>query len=66
VPDPTGYGRIVRDAAGRVTRIVEERDASDAERSIDEHQHRHPGGPTLRLKFLGGPTRNVNAQREYT
>src|SRR6267378_654946 len=29
VPDPTGYGRIVRDAAGRVTRIVEERDASE-------------------------------------
>ena len=34
--DPSGYGRIVRDAAGQVTRIVEHRDASEAERQIDE------------------------------
>jgi bifunctional UDP-N-acetylglucosamine pyrophosphorylase/glucosamine-1-phosphate N-acetyltransferase len=26
--DPTGYGRILRDGAGKVTRIVEEKDAS--------------------------------------
>lgn len=37
VPDPTGYGRIVRDAAGDgVQRIVEEKDATDDERGIDE------------------------------
>jgi bifunctional UDP-N-acetylglucosamine pyrophosphorylase/glucosamine-1-phosphate N-acetyltransferase len=35
-PDPTGYGRIVRDAAGRVVSIVEERDASAAQRTIVE------------------------------
>jgi bifunctional UDP-N-acetylglucosamine pyrophosphorylase/glucosamine-1-phosphate N-acetyltransferase len=34
--DPTGYGRIVRDEAGRVTRIVEQKDASEAERTITE------------------------------
>ncbi len=34
--DPTGYGRVVRDAAGRVARIVEERDATDAERALHE------------------------------
>ena len=34
--DPTGYGRIVRDAQGRMVRIVEERDASDAERALRE------------------------------
>ncbi len=34
--DPTGYGRIVRDEAGGVRRIVEHRDASEAERAIDE------------------------------
>ena len=28
LPDPYGYGRIVRDAKGQVSRIVEERDAS--------------------------------------
>ncbi len=35
-PDPTGYGRILRDAAGRMTAIVEERVASPAERAIQE------------------------------
>jgi bifunctional UDP-N-acetylglucosamine pyrophosphorylase/glucosamine-1-phosphate N-acetyltransferase len=34
--DPYGYGRIVRDAAGRITRIVEEDDASGDERKIRE------------------------------
>ena len=34
--DPYGYGRIVRDADGRVARIVEERDASAEERGILE------------------------------
>jgi bifunctional UDP-N-acetylglucosamine pyrophosphorylase/glucosamine-1-phosphate N-acetyltransferase len=34
--DPTGYGRIVRDGAGRIGGIVEERDASPAERAITE------------------------------
>ena len=34
--DPYGYGRIVRDASGRIERIVEERDASAGERAIQE------------------------------
>lgn len=34
--DPTGYGRIVRDDAGRVLRIVEHKDAGDTERAINE------------------------------
>lgn len=34
--DPYGYGRIARDASGRILRIVEERDASGAERIIKE------------------------------
>ncbi len=33
---PRGYGRVVRDAGGRPARIVEERDASDAEKAIRE------------------------------
>lgn len=36
VPDPTGYGRIVRDSVGGVQRIVEHKDATEAERGIDE------------------------------
>ena len=34
--DPFGFGRIVRDGAGRFERIVEEKDASDEERAIRE------------------------------
>ena len=41
VPDPTGYGRIVRDADGLVTGIVEHRDADDAQRAIDEINSGH-------------------------
>lgn len=36
LPDPTGYGRVLRDADGRVRRMVEERDATPAERMVDE------------------------------
>ena len=34
--EPTGYGRIVRDQTGRIVRIVEDRDASQVERAIEE------------------------------
>lgn len=34
--DPTGYGRILRDDSGRVTGIVEQKDASAAQRAITE------------------------------
>jgi bifunctional UDP-N-acetylglucosamine pyrophosphorylase/glucosamine-1-phosphate N-acetyltransferase len=36
LPDPTGYGRVLRDKDGRVQRLVEEGDATEAEREIDE------------------------------
>jgi bifunctional UDP-N-acetylglucosamine pyrophosphorylase / glucosamine-1-phosphate N-acetyltransferase len=36
VGDPTGYGRVMRDADGTVERIVEEKDASNEERAVDE------------------------------
>jgi bifunctional UDP-N-acetylglucosamine pyrophosphorylase/glucosamine-1-phosphate N-acetyltransferase len=36
VPDPTGLGRIIRDADGSLAGIVEERDASPAQRAIAE------------------------------
>ncbi|HZB66173.1 MAG TPA: bifunctional UDP-N-acetylglucosamine diphosphorylase/glucosamine-1-phosphate N-acetyltransferase GlmU [Ornithinibacter sp.] len=34
--DPTGYGRVVRDANGRVEQIVEHKDATEAQRTITE------------------------------
>ncbi|MFC4058466.1 bifunctional UDP-N-acetylglucosamine diphosphorylase/glucosamine-1-phosphate N-acetyltransferase GlmU [Planomonospora corallina] len=36
VPDPHGYGRIVRDASGAVLAIVEEKDATPEQRAIRE------------------------------
>ncbi|HSM38619.1 MAG TPA: bifunctional UDP-N-acetylglucosamine diphosphorylase/glucosamine-1-phosphate N-acetyltransferase GlmU [Candidatus Limnocylindrales bacterium] len=36
VPDPTGYGRVLRDASGSASAIVEERDADAATRAIEE------------------------------
>lgn len=36
LPNPTGYGRIVRNADGQVQAIVEEKDADDAQRQITE------------------------------
>ncbi len=35
-PEPTGYGRLLRDEQGEVVRIVEESDATPAERQIRE------------------------------
>jgi len=36
LPDPTGYGRVVRGREDRVVRVVEQADATDAELAIDE------------------------------
>ena len=65
VPDPAGYGRVVRDRTGAVVRIVEERDATDAERTIGEINTGILVAPTGRLKAWLAQLRNDNAQREY-
>jgi UDP-N-acetylglucosamine diphosphorylase/glucosamine-1-phosphate N-acetyltransferase len=36
MPDPAGYGRVIRNDDGSVARIVEHKDASDQERAVDE------------------------------
>jgi bifunctional UDP-N-acetylglucosamine pyrophosphorylase/glucosamine-1-phosphate N-acetyltransferase len=36
VPDPSGYGRILRDADGAVQSIIEHRDADEAQRAVRE------------------------------
>ncbi|WP_353194898.1 NTP transferase domain-containing protein, partial [Pusillimonas noertemannii] len=63
--DPAGYGRIVRDAGGQVVRIVEHKDASDAERAINEVNTGILAAPTGRLKEWLGRIDNNNAQGEY-
>ncbi len=51
VADPTGYGRIVRDARGEVLRVVEQKDASEAERAITEV---NAGLYVVEAQLLGG------------
>ncbi len=63
--DPTGYGRIVRDDEGRITRIVEQKDANDAERAIREVNTGILVAPTRALKGWLSRLSNNNAQREY-
>jgi bifunctional UDP-N-acetylglucosamine pyrophosphorylase/glucosamine-1-phosphate N-acetyltransferase len=64
VDNPHGYGRIVR-VGGKVTRIVEEKDADDAERAIGEINTGILVAPTAALaRWLPG-LGNRNAQGEY-
>ncbi len=62
--DPRGLGRIVREG-GRITRIVEEKDASEHERAICEINSGIIVAPTARLKGWLAALSNDNAQREY-
>jgi bifunctional UDP-N-acetylglucosamine pyrophosphorylase/glucosamine-1-phosphate N-acetyltransferase len=63
--DPTGYGRIVRNAGGRVVHIVEEKDATAAEQAIDEVNTGILVAPTAPLKTWLASLSNRNAQGEY-
>ena len=62
--DPTGYGRIVREG-DKVTRIVEQKDASESERSICEINTGILIAPTAHLVQWLGRLSNGNAQGEY-
>ncbi|MBT8143105.1 MAG: bifunctional UDP-N-acetylglucosamine diphosphorylase/glucosamine-1-phosphate N-acetyltransferase GlmU [Gammaproteobacteria bacterium] len=65
VDDPTGYGRIVRDAADRVMRIVEQKDANPAELEVNEI---NTGFIACRASLLRGWVNRLssdNAQGEY-
>jgi len=65
LPDPTGYGRIVRDGAGNVVRIVEHKDANAKERAIHESNTGLMCVPAGRLKGWLAALKNDNAQAEY-
>lgn len=62
--NPFGLGRIVREG-GTITRIVEEKDANEAERAICEINSGIMVAPTRHLKKWLGSLSNNNAQGEY-
>ncbi|MGY4532287.1 bifunctional UDP-N-acetylglucosamine pyrophosphorylase/glucosamine-1-phosphate N-acetyltransferase [Pseudomonas sp. TE3786] len=63
--DPTGYGRILRNAQGSVQAIVEHKDANDAQRAIREGNTGILAVPGKRLADWLGRLSNSNAQGEY-
>ena len=62
--DPAGYGRILR-KEGKVTRIVEQKDASADERAVNEINTGIIAAPSAKLKQWLGQLSNNNAQGEY-
>lgn len=65
LPDPSGYGRVLRDSEGRFLRIVEDRDLAPEQRSVDEI---NSGIYTFRIPLLLealSQLRPNNAQGEY-
>ena len=63
--DPTGYGRVVRASQGNVTAIVEHKDATEAQRKINEVNTGIMAMPNLQLKSWLSRLSNNNAQGEY-
>lgn len=63
--DPTGYGRIVRNAQNQVLEIVEHKDASEAQRLIQEVNTGIMAMPNTQLKHWLANISNQNAQQEY-
>lgn len=63
--DPTGYGRVVRHADGRVDRIVEHKDATEEERAIHEINTGIFCFDNQKLFSALALVNNDNAQGEY-
>jgi len=65
LPDPEGYGRILRDAGGHVRAIVEHKDATPQQSAIHEINTGLMTAPAKRLRAWLLQLRNDNTQREY-
>ncbi len=65
LPDPSGYGRIVRTPAGAVQAIVEHKDASEEQRRITEIYSGIMAVPARLLSAWLARLTNDNAQGEY-
>jgi bifunctional UDP-N-acetylglucosamine pyrophosphorylase/glucosamine-1-phosphate N-acetyltransferase len=65
LPNPAGYGRIVRDSQGDVLSIVEEKDATPGQREINEVNTGILLAPTKLLRGWLANLHNNNSQGEY-
>ena len=63
-PEPTGYGRIIRGDDGSLLRIVEEKDADEFEKAIEEINSGVYAFDAVKLAGAIGKLRNDNAQGE--
>ena len=63
--DPTGYGRILHHADGSICGIVEEKDASAAERTLHEINTGFIAAPAARLRGWVEALDNNNSQGEF-
>ena len=63
--DPAGYGRVVRDAGGRIQRVVEHKDAKPKEIEIREWYAGFLAANCSRLAGWLARVANRNAQKEY-
>jgi bifunctional UDP-N-acetylglucosamine pyrophosphorylase/glucosamine-1-phosphate N-acetyltransferase len=64
-PNPTGLGRIIRDANGNIIRITEDKDTTATERAIQEINSGIYLIPASLLKKWLPALKNLNAQKEY-
>jgi bifunctional UDP-N-acetylglucosamine pyrophosphorylase/glucosamine-1-phosphate N-acetyltransferase len=65
VADPTGYGRIIRDGAGQVNAIIEQRDATAAQRQVTEINTGVMAAPAAQLRSWLLDVGRHNDQGEY-
>jgi len=64
LPDPTGYGRIIRGDDGVILKIVEEKDATDSEKDIDEINTGVYLFDSKSLREVISKLKNDNSQKE--
>jgi bifunctional UDP-N-acetylglucosamine pyrophosphorylase/glucosamine-1-phosphate N-acetyltransferase len=65
LPDPSGYGRVVRDREGDIERIVEDKDATPAERALHEINTAIYAFEYPEITGVLGEIRAENRQGEY-
>ena len=65
LPDPTGYGRIIRNQEGNVVAIVEEKDANPGQKAVKETNTGILVLPNAKLENWLGRLSSNNAQGEY-